>query len=133
VYILWDEPESPEPSGWYQAVVLDYLPDGQAQVEYFDNQTETVNFRSIPWELTSKNAKHFIKTTERKPQPPKTLLSKSLKYAQGKEHKITAFADDMSIISSTQTDHQSALQDIDSACKSISLHLKPAKCVSIVL
>ena len=133
MYILWDELDTTEPVGWYRAVIVDHHRDGTTLVEYSNGSTEILDLRSTPWELTRKNAKSFVKPSDRRAPPPKSSHPKSLKYALGKEHKITAFADDMSIITSTQDDHQSALRDIDNACNSIFLHLKPSKCVSIVL
>ena len=47
-------------------------------------------------------------------------------------HKLKAFADDLTVISSSKEDHQSALTKINSYCLDLGLTLKPFKCVSFV-
>ena len=127
VYILWDELDTSEPVGWYRTVIVDCHPDGSTLVEYSNGSTENLilDLRSTPWELTQKNVKCFVKPSDHRAPPPKSSHPKSLKYACSKEHKVTAFADDMSIISSPQDDRQSAFLDIDNACSSVSPLLKP--------
>ena len=39
VYVLWDEPNSSEPEGWYLVRVCDYLPDGKAVLRYPRGET----------------------------------------------------------------------------------------------
>ena len=45
IYILWDEPQSPEPSGWYKATVSDHFLNGNSAITYYDGQTESLNLR----------------------------------------------------------------------------------------
>ena len=47
--------------------------------------------------------------------------------------KAKAFANNMTVITKSQVDHQNALHDVDSAYSDLGLRLKPSKCVSIVL
>ena len=40
IYVLWDEPQSNKPPGWYHAVVSEYHSDGEATIEYANEATE---------------------------------------------------------------------------------------------
>ena len=45
-------------------------------------------------------------------------------------HRIKAFADDLSVLSTDKAEHQSILSTLDTKCKELDLHLKPEKCIS---
>ena len=130
VYILWDEPNSDEPRGWYHSTITDYLPDGRAVLAYPDGQTECLDLNTVQWFLARKNAKCYIEPGTKLPKPLKDHPAQP-KYANGTEHKVKAFADDLTIINSNKVDHQKALLRINSACSDLGLSLKPPKCVSL--
>ena len=56
-----------------------------------------------------------------------------LKSSIGSEHKAKCFVDDLTLLSHSMEDHQSALTDIEGACNDLGLALKPSKCVSLTL
>jgi len=47
-------------------------------------------------------------------------------------HKVKGFKDDISVFSSSASDHAVALCTIDSHCSGLDFNLKPAKCISLV-
>ena len=47
--------------------------------------------------------------------------------------KVKDFADDLTVILSSTVEHQSALSQTDSKCKSLDLDICPDKCFSLVL
>ena len=57
IHVKWNEDPSDEPSGWYYAVVKEYLPNGQARIEYADHASETLDLHSVRWEHTRKGKK----------------------------------------------------------------------------
>ena len=131
IYILWDEPQSPEPSGWYKATVSDHFLNGNSAITYYDGQTESLNLRQAKWIYARKNGKAFITSEDKLPNPPKSSPAAQPKFATGQEHKAKAFADDLTIINSNKTDHQSSLLQMDLACRDLGMKLKPQKCVSL--
>ncbi len=133
VYILWDDPESSEPPGWYRATITDYLPDGTTLIRYPDDKSECLDLRSVHLALARKNGKRYVESKENLSNPPKAKPPVT-QYASGQEHKGKAFADDMTVITKSQADHQNALQaSTHAACSDLGLKLKPSKCVTIVL
>ena len=130
MYALWDEPDSSEPKGWYLVTVCDYQLDGKAVLCYPGGETEELHLHSVQWILARKNGKHFRKCTESLPKPLKSALNR-IKHAQGKQRKAKACADDLTIINSSPSDHQSSLLAIDSACQDLGLTLNPSKCISL--
>ena len=60
IYVEWNEPDSPEPPGWYHCQVIHYKSDGKALLRYRDNATEILDLRKIRWEHTRKNGKAFF-------------------------------------------------------------------------
>ena len=67
IYVEWNEASSNEPSGWYYAVVKQYLPNGQARMEYADHAFETVDLHYISWEHTRKGQKSFLPFSTKPP------------------------------------------------------------------
>ena len=53
------------------------------------------------------------------------------KFIHGKQHKVKAFADDLSLIHSSPSVHQEELQIIESHCQDLDLKIRPDKCVSL--
>ena len=135
IYVYWNECPSDEPVGWYYAVVKEHLPDGTTCIEYANKATETVNLYSVQWEPTRKGQKPYLSTNSKPPQFPlkkiRSEISKS-KYFNSTQHSAKAFADDLSVFSSSIKDHHSLLLAIDDKCSDLDLTLKPEKCVSIV-
>ena len=54
------------------------------------------------------------------------------KFCYSSQHSAKAFADDLSVFSSSLQDHQSLLQTLDNKCSDLDLSLKHEKCISIV-
>ena len=78
IYVLWDEQDSDEPSGWYRATISHYLPNGNAVLNYSSQVSETLSLIKNQWTYTRKNAKKFIPLDDQppvlcKPTPKKQL------------------------------------------------------------
>ncbi len=134
IYVFWDE-ISDEPRSWYYALVKEHLSDGTSIIEYSNNATETINLHSVKWKLTTKAQKPYLPQNLKPPSfPLKKVRDKTLKpkFVASSDHSAKAFADDLSVFSSSPQDHQSLLSSIDNSCSDLGLTLKPEKCVSIV-
>ena len=131
--VYWDE-NSDEPVGWDYAVVKKHLSDGTTNIEYATKDTETVNLHSVKWESTRKGQKMYFPSNSKPPQfPLKKIREETAKPKfNSSSHSATAFADDLSVFSSSSEDHQSLLLTIDNKCSDLDSTLKPEKCVSIV-
>jgi hypothetical protein len=133
IYVEWNEAESNEPSGWYHCQVINYLSNGKAILRYKDDSTETVDLRNYKWELTRKNGKAYLPPKE---SPPIFPLKKArqeanqLKFTNSSSQSVKAYADDLTLISTTRPDHQAALHSIDNSCIDLGLEIRPDKCVS---
>ena len=77
-------------------------------------------------------SKQYKEIIENLPKPPKAAPN-TIKHAQGQEHKAEAFADDLTIINTSQCDHQSSLLAIDSACRDLGLTLNSSKYIPLSL
>ena len=62
--------------------------------------------------------------------PP--AICTSQKFLHSSEHSAKAFADNLTVFSSSPEDHQSLLSTINEKCSDLDLTLKPEKCISIV-
>ena len=135
IYVHWNE-NSDEPIGWYHATVKSHHPDGTTSIEYANSNTERVNLHSVKWEPTRKGQKPYLPNNR---NPPKFLLKKireeisKPKFLHSSEHSAKAFADDLSVFSSSPEDHQSLLSTIDEKCSDLDLTFKPEKCISLVI
>uniref|UniRef100_A0A1X7UX59 Reverse transcriptase domain-containing protein n=1 Tax=Amphimedon queenslandica TaxID=400682 RepID=A0A1X7UX59_AMPQE len=133
VYVEWNEPDSLEPSGWYHCQVIEYESDGKALLSYRDGATEVLDLRKARWEHTRKNGKAFLPFDV---SPPTYQLkrvrqdSKLPKFTPSTPQRVKAYADDLTLISKSKVDHQSALKEVDNACRELGLEFRPDKCVS---
>ena len=59
IYVLWDEPQSDKPPGWYRVVFSEYHSDGEATIEYANKATEQVN---LEWKHTNGIQYHLCST-----------------------------------------------------------------------
>ena len=82
--------------------------------------TEYIDLRTIQWRPCRKNTRKFLPIPLIVPMLP--LYSSP--------HRIEAFADDLSVLSTDKAEHQSILSTLDTKCKELDLHLKPEKCIS---
>ena len=127
IYAFWSEEGSSEKPGWYLAKVLSIAVDGVARLRYRSGGLfETVQFSSIKWAPAKGNGKWFL--------PPGSLIPSLpiVEASYSKEHKVKGFADDLTILSRTPTDHQDVLTSIDYRCKEICLCISPDKCFSLI-
>jgi hypothetical protein len=133
IYLFWDEEPSPEPPGWYKCHVSNHTIDGLSTVTYPMSSTEVLNLHGHKWELARANAAKYLPSSR---YPPHVALPqvrekiKVKKFVTGQPHCAKAFADDLSIISSNKTNHQSTLDSIQTHSTSLDLVLKPPKCLS---
>ena len=116
LYVEWKEPHSADPAGYYLCSVLEHYPDGSTSIMYLcDNATERINLHSIFWEFTRKNSKKFLPLgSSIKKFPLKKVRDEATKqkYTRSKEHKVKAFADDLTLIHSSSVDHQKYLRSM---------------------
>ena len=121
IYVLWDVQDSSEPQGWYLAKVTDISKSNVVTLCYRkDKSTEEIPLCEMKWRSAKGNGKWFLPSASCDPVRLSTI------------HKLKAFADDLTVISSSKEDHQSALTKINSYCLDLGLTLKPSKCVSFV-
>ena len=122
IYAFWSEEGSSEKPGWYLAKVLSIAVDGVASLRYRSGGLfETVQLSSIKWAPAKGNGKWFL--------PPGSLIPSLpiVEASYSKEHTVKGFADDLTILSRTPTDHQDVLTSIDYWCKEICLCIRPDK------
>ena len=79
IYVLWDEPQSDEPSGWYYATVFEYHSDGEATIKYANKATERVNLNTVEWKHTRKKQKPFLPFSRTPPVFPLKIRLRSCK------------------------------------------------------
>ena len=68
IYMMWDEPLSEEPPGWYRCVVSDYAEDGTAHIIYPNDSSESIHLSETTWTFARKSAKKYRPLNN---QPPK--------------------------------------------------------------
>ena len=62
IYVIWDEPQSDKPPGWYHVVVSEYHSDGETTIEYANNATEQVNLNAVEGKHTRGIQYHLFGT-----------------------------------------------------------------------
>ena len=131
IYVEWNEESSDEVPGWYKCSVSSYSSVGSANLLYSNQTTELVDLRSINWKHARKTSKQFRPISSPPPSftPSQTILTP--KTYDSMEHKVKAFADDLTIISANMSVHQQVLSKIDSCCLDLDLHLRPDKCITL--
>ena len=118
IYALWDEPNSNEPMGWYLAKVTTIENDRSICLKYCKgNLTEVIKLTELKWKSARGTDKWF--------RPTNDILGTSTSCS--KPHKVKGFADDLTIISSSSTDHAEALKTVSDACLDLDLKLKQQK------
>ena len=118
IYALWEVDDSADCKGWYLAKVTSIQTDRLASLHYHKNKTtETINLNEIRWVKACGNGKWFLPSDE--------LVSSCLS-------KAKAYADGLTVVSSSSRDHCQALLEISKLCADIDLTLKPSKYVSLV-
>jgi len=91
-----------------------------------------VNLCSIQWIPAARNRKHYVPLAAGPPKPStRTKLSGKPKSAWSSDHKVKAFADDITLISTDPAAHQDDLLSLDSACLELGLEIRPDKCTSL--
>ena len=133
IYMMWDEPLSEEPPGWYRCVVSDYAEDGTAHIIYPNDSSESIHLSEKTWTFARRSAKKYRPLNN---QPPK-FVPVSQKYSNvpkcrnSSEHKVKGFADDLTVISSDKHSHKQAHSEINEKCTGLDLHIRSDKCVSL--
>ncbi len=90
----------------------------------------------LPAEMGTGNSQcTMLSLTPEKPPPHAALPQirekvKKPKTLSAKPHCAKTFVDDLSVLSSNKSDHQSILNSIQQSCTILDLVLKPAKCLS---
>ena len=128
IYEYWDEHLSDEPAGWYYSVVNVHHPDGTPTIEHADKAKETVDLHYGNQQgrakkhtyLKLKNPLFSLEKIREDVERPKLFHSAC--------HSAKVFADDLSVFSSSVSDHQSLLLTLDFKCSDIDLNtLRPDK------
>ena len=122
IYVEWNEAYSDEPSGLYYAEVKEYLPNGQARIEYADHASKTIDLHSIGWEHTGKGRKTFLPFSTKPPKFPLKRIreeAKSIKTCSSIPHTVKGFVDDITVISPIILAHSSALQEFNQKASSL--------------
>ena len=135
IYVLWNEPQSDEPPGWYYAVVSEYHSDGEVTIEYADKATERLNLNVVEWKHTRKGQRPFLPLSRAPPVFPLKKIrqdAKELKHCLSSPHTVKRFANDLSVFSSNISDHQSLLSDLSIYSQNLDLTLRPDKCISVI-
>ena len=128
IYALWNEKFSGEKKGWYLAKVTSVKDTGDAVLKYRSGgTTEDISLLSIKWSPAKGNGKWFLSPANGPTSSQCSLPSYS------KPHKVKGYADDLTIITSTPSDHQKVLSHIDERCRDVCLTIRPDKCFSLVL
>ena len=115
--------------GWYHCQLVGYQANGHVKLLYKDSATEIVDLRSVEWKFARKSAKRYLPLDSIPPTHPlKKVREASLKPKKfHSQSRSVVAADDITIISSTQNDHQTALTKIDQSCSDIGLMVRPDK------
>ena len=134
IYIKWLEPNEEQP-GWYRAKVIEYFSDGSCTVLYCDTLestvTETVRLSDVEWVPCYQRSAPFVPISSQ-PKPVKPRWKKGPFYVNSKEHSMKGYADDATLISTSEEIHCTVLSEVDSKAREIGLLLKPSKCVSVL-
>ena len=129
----WNEPQSSEPPGWYLCKIVDHAPNGLSEVQYNEDTFERVDLNTCTWKYA--NGKKFLPPHCPLPEYTPKEEPGSLLYCLSHPHKAKGFADDLTILSSNPTEHQSALSELDQKGNDpgLSTCICPDKCVSLAL
>ena len=134
IYVEWCEDGSSELPGWYHCRVVEFDANSLAVLIYRDGATaESINLHSIKWEFACKNGKPYLAFSTAPPIYPlkKQREAATLpKYVLSASHKAKAYADDLTILSTSKSDHQLTLSSINGSCQDLGLEIRPDKCVS---
>ena len=132
IYTMWDEPSSDESPGWYRCIVSEYSEDGKVELSYPNGNTESVMLSQTRWTFARRSAKKFRSLDDHPPNfiPVSHKRSRLPKYRHSSEHRVKAFADDLTIINIDQQVHKQALSEIDKKCADLDLHIRPDKCIT---
>ena len=114
IYALWEEQESTDQCGWYLAKILSVHPDGSVSMKYRkDNATEDVNLNQIKWTTASGRGKWFLPPSCN-PQDNNSTHSSQPRISS--PHKVRGFADDLTVLSSSKSEHENILLDMNCKC-----------------
>ena len=119
IYVEWCEDGSSELPGWYHCRIVEYDADSLAVLIYCDGATESINLHSMKWEFARKNGKPYLPFSTAPPIYPlkKRREAATLpKYVLSASQKAKAYADDLTILSTSRSDHQLTLSSINGSC-----------------
>ena len=75
IYVLWDEDDYEELTGWYKATVEEYHQDGRLSMQYSCGFTEMVDISATQWRFARKNGCIFIPSDQPPPPQPKNATT----------------------------------------------------------
>jgi hypothetical protein len=125
IYLQWNKPGSSEPPGWYLCKVVDHAPNSISEVQYNKDTFERVDLNTNVWKKFLPLNHPLPECMSKEPDSPPFCLSQP--------HKAKGFADDLNVLSSNSTEHQSALTELEQKCNDLGLSIRPDKCVSLAL
>lgn len=129
IYALWDVRDSREKAGWYLAKVVGFEENGETRIRYRSGGLEEcVQLLNIKWAPAKGNGKWVLPPESDLPLPSGSARAERT----SREHKVKGYADDLTILSSSKSDHQAVLNHADERCKEICLFIRPDKCFSYV-
>ena len=126
--VLWDVVDSNEPSGWYKCTVGEYLSDSSVQLHYPNDLRETVHLAQVKCTFARKSAKTYYTLEHASPSPTTQECQACLFIGT---HKVKAFADDMTLITSDKDLHRTGLRKIDTCARDLDLVICADKCFSL--
>ena len=130
IYVEWCEKDSDEPEGWYHYWVEQYQSDGSAALCYKDGASEILNLHSINWSFARKSGRCFLPSGTAPPHHPLKKVREAAqcpKLVKSELHSVKAYADDVTLFSTSKKAHQAALISLDEKCSYIGLQIRPDK------
>ena len=128
IYAEWREEVSNEPEGWYHCCVEEYKSDGTVVLRYRDGASETLNLHSINWAFARKSGKCFLPAGTNPPHYPLKKVREAAqrpKQVKSESHSVKAYADDVTLFSTSKEAHQTVLLELDDKCSEIGLQIHP--------
>ena len=127
VYVLWDEKNSDEATGWYLAKVQSVDDHGECTLQYRRGKLiEMANLKNIKWKLAKGNGKWYLPCSS---DPPLTVTAPTV---YSTPHKVKGYADDLTVISTSPVELQETVNLVEVRCKDVCLNIRPDKCYSLV-
>ena len=118
IYTFWQEAASGEETGWYLATVITTNDRGDARLKNRKgNLIEDLSLGNTRWVPAKGNGKWFLPTL-----PDPTSAKMQADETDSKAHKVKAYADNLTTISSSHTDLQDIVSHADDRCRNMFKH-----------